>query len=137
MTAGVWQRPFLESETIMRTKSLAMALVAAAAFFAASNSASAQFINPGLNYINSRPTVSPYLNLLNNNSLGFPNYQTLVRPEIDARDAIVRQGASLQQLQQQFRESSGGGRQYAPGQSRTGHGSRYMNYSHYYSGIRR
>jgi hypothetical protein len=121
---------------MMRTQAFAVAVVAIGSFFAATNTSSAQY-NPGYNYLQSRPTVSPYLNLLNNNSFGIPNYQTMVRPEVEARDAINRQGASLQQLQQQFREASQGGRQYQPGVSRTGHGARYMNYSHYYSGIRR
>ena len=122
----------------MRTKSLAIAFLAVGGFFAAANTSFAQYANPGSSYINSRPTVSPYLNLLNNNSLGVPNYQTMVRPQIDQRDALVRQGASLQQLQQQFRDSSQNARQYQPGGvSRTGHGARYLNYSHYYSGIRR
>lgn len=122
----------------MIVKFITFAMLLVLGVFAAANTAQAQYTNPGYSYLNSRPTVSPYLNLLNSNGAGFPNYQTMVRPEIDSRDALVRQGASLQQLQQQFHDSSQGARPSQPGgQSRTGHGTRYMNYSHYYSGIRR
>lgn len=76
------------------------------------------------------PTVSPYLNLLqNNNQLnGIPNYQSLVRPLLDQQSAIQRQGASLQRLQQQVSTDGKG-----PGAQRaTGHMSYFMNYSHFY-----
>lgn len=76
------------------------------------------------------PTVSPYLNLLqNNNQLnGQPTYQSLVKPLVDQQSAIQRQGNSLQQLQQQVRTQSG-----APlSQRATGHTTFFMNYSHYY-----
>ena len=76
------------------------------------------------------PTVSPYLNLLqNNNQLnGQPTYQSLVKPLIDQQSAIQRQGNSLQQLQQQVRTQGGG----APSQRATGHTTFFMNYSHFY-----
>jgi hypothetical protein len=76
------------------------------------------------------PTVSPYLNLLqNNNQLnGQPTYQSLVKPLVDQQAAIQRQGNSLQQLQQQVRTQSSG----APSQRATGHTTFFMNYSHYY-----
>jgi hypothetical protein len=76
------------------------------------------------------PTVSPYLNLLqNNNQLnGQPTYQSLVKPLIDQQSAIQRQGNSLQQLQQQVGTQGGGG---GP-QRATGHTTFFMNYSHYY-----
>ena len=84
--------------------------VAALALLAAPSSAFAQY-NAGQYSGRSDnpngPTVSPYLNLLNNiNQLyGVPNYQSLVRPLLDQQNAIQRQGSSLQRLQQQLRES--------------------------------
>ncbi len=79
------------------------------------------------------PTVSPYLNLLqNNNVLGPPsNYQSLVKPLIDQQSAIKRQGNSIQQLQQQM--GSGGPAGNISGGRATGHASYFMNYSHYYT----
>jgi len=41
--------------------------------------------------IDSRPTVSPYLNLTNNN-VGLSNYQTLVRPLIEEREELIGSG---------------------------------------------
>src|SRR4051812_42151898 len=70
------------------------------------------------------PTVSPYLNLLQSNSQGLSNYQTLVKPMIDQQNAIQRQGNSIQRLQQQVSPGSG------PGGARgTGHTTRFQNYS--------
>jgi hypothetical protein len=75
------------------------------------------------------PTVSPYMNLLNNNNQlnTSPVYQSLVKPLIDQRSAIQRQGNGLQQLQQQVASGAGGG-----GGRGTGHTTHFMNYSHYY-----
>jgi hypothetical protein len=79
------------------------------------------------------PTVSPYLNLLqNNNVLGPPtNYQSLVKPLIDQQSAIKRQGSSIQQLQQQI--GSGGPTGNLSGGRATGHPTFYQNYSHYFT----
>jgi len=79
----------------------------------------------------SRPTVSPYLNLLNNPA-GFSNYQTQVRPFIDQQQATARQGASISQLQRQVRDV----RSLASRRDNirtTGHATRFLNYSHYYA----
>jgi hypothetical protein len=75
------------------------------------------------------PTVSPYLNLLQNNNplTGQPTYQSLVKPLLEQQGAIQRQGNSLQQLQQQV-----GSGQRAGGQQQTGHMSYFMNTSHFY-----
>ena len=74
------------------------------------------------------PTVSPYLNLLQNNNQFNPvtNYQSLVRPLVDQQSNLQRQGASIQQLQQQIDTGR------AQGQRGTGHASFFMNYSHFY-----
>jgi hypothetical protein len=73
------------------------------------------------------PTVSPYLNLLQNNSQGFNSYQTMVKPIIDQNSALQRQGGAIQQLQQQVNNPAGGGRRG------TGHATYFMNYSHFYT----
>ena len=77
------------------------------------------------------PTVSPYLNLLNNNNQlnGLPTYQSLVRPLVDQRDAIQRQGSSLQNLKQQVNAQGAGGAGVGRG---TGVHSQFMYYSHFY-----
>ena len=97
--------------------------------------------NRGINQINpnNRPTVSPYLRLLNNNGnsqtgLGGASavYQTQVRPAIERRQQAAQQQAQIQgiqrnlgQLRQQFTRPTQGFMQ-------TGHATRFMSYSHYY-----
>ena len=94
------------------------------------------------NRINSRPTVSPYLRLLNGN--GTPNttfgganaiYQTQVRPAIERRQQSQQQQSQIQsiqsnlgQLRQQFSRPNQGFMQ-------TGHATRFMSYSHYYPSL--
>ncbi len=75
------------------------------------------------------PTVSPYLNLLQQNAAAPTNYQSLVKPLINQNDAIQRQGSALSRLQQQVYSGGGGGG--------TGHSSFFMNYSHFYPNARR
>lgn len=107
-------------------------------------SAAAQNANP---YVASTtpyvsPTVSPYLNL-GVTTTGLSNYQTLVRPLIDDREALLRQANTLQKLQQQqqqqLRDPTGGQLVNDPvrrdGTSRTGTG-RFFYYSHYYGAPR-
>lgn len=72
------------------------------------------------------PTVSPYINLLGSNgAFGATNYQALVRPLIEQHNAINRQGAAINRLQQQqpYGGAAGGA---------TGHGSFFMNGMHFY-----
>lgn len=81
-------------------------------------------------YAPSRPTVSPYLNLTNQNRGVLPNYYSLVRPmqnqvAFDNRIAAVAQAQarnirSLQQLTAPITTQG------------TGTASVYQNYSHYY-----
>jgi hypothetical protein len=75
------------------------------------------------------PTVSPYLNLAQNNIFTPTNYQSLVKPLIDQGNAIQRQGNSLSRLQQQVYSGAGGRGGAGPG---TGHPTFFMNYSHFY-----
>lgn len=100
------------------------------------------FDNPGLAAksayaaTESRPTVSPYLNL-GTSTNGLSNYQTLVRPLIEEREVLNRQWAELERLnsrvtgaplpRQPNRLGNGG---------RAGTAVRYMHYSHYFGGNR-
>jgi hypothetical protein len=90
-----------------------------------------------------RPTVSPYLNLLRTdqtfgNGVLPPNYQTLVRPQIEARENILSQRQQINQLQQQQGGRPQGGSGPIRSFGATGHRGpdqspvRYLNYSHYY-----
>jgi hypothetical protein len=81
----------------------------------------------------SRPTVSPYLNLLNPaGAVGLPNYFTLVRPQVEARAGLSRQAAQLQQLNRQVSTNARRSRQ-GPSQVRsTGHPTQFMYYGPYY-----
>lgn len=105
--------------------------------------ASAQFpayrppsINPLNNAIN-RPTVSPYLNLLQRSGNGMPTYQTLVRPMVEQRQQAARNAAQIQQLQQDFSTSSQAGQVRTTGESQqvrgTGHVSGFMNHMHFFN----
>jgi hypothetical protein len=76
------------------------------------------------------PTVSPYLNLLQSNTFGVTNYQSLVKPLIEQSSAIRRQGRAINQVQQQLYS----GPNY--GASPSGRGSHFMFYSHFYPGMR-
>lgn len=55
-------------------------------------------------YEPSRPTVSPYLNLFRFNNSVIPNYQSLVRPEQDARRFKQRQQIYDRQQTQQVNQ---------------------------------
>jgi hypothetical protein len=92
------------------------------------------------NYILSRPTVSPYLNLLRNDGVsGIANYQTLVRPQIEQRELAVIQENENQRLQRQINAQQtsidGIQRQRAQRVFSTGHQTRFLNYSDYYPGF--
>jgi hypothetical protein len=89
----------------------------------------------GANPYNPKPTVSPYLNLLQGGggALNLPQYQTLVRPFLEQQAINDRNAFDSQLLRRQVnslqnqtnRSAMAGGRP-------TGHPTRYMNYSHYY-----
>lgn len=80
-----------------------------------------------------RPPVSPYLNLLRNDARAFPNYQTLVRPQIEQRNLTLQQGFELQQMQQEMQYGSylGPQTQLPP----TGNPAGFMIFSHFYQGV--
>lgn len=90
----------------------------------------------GVNPYNSRPTVSPYLNLLQGGggALNLPQYQTLVRPFLEQQAINDRNAFNSQTMRQQINslQTQVNRNQFAPGRA-TGHPTRYMNYSHFYS----
>ena len=84
------------------------------------------------------PTVSPYLNLVFNgpttNTLGssVATYQTLVRPQMEARENAVLQQRQLDVLQRQVSDIRSTYQAGQNGQIATGHPTRYQIHSHYY-----
>lgn len=117
----------------MGPKILGLALALTAIFLLAPQTVMAQY--RGGQYMGRSdnpvgPTVSPYLNLLQNNAFGITNYQSLVKPLINQGSAIDRQANSINRLQRQVSQPSYAGR---GGARATGHRSYFMNYSHFYS----
>jgi hypothetical protein len=90
----------------------------------------------GVNQFNPRPTVSPYLNLLQGGggAINLPQYQTLVRPFLDQQAVNQNNAFNSQLLSRQVNslQTQVNRNQFSPGRA-TGHPTRYMNYSHYYS----
>ncbi len=86
-----------------------------------------------------RSPVSPYLNL-GINANGVSNYQTLVRPLIEEREAIERQSAVLDQLNRQIQGAAATGNwrevEKISRRVRSQRGVRFMHYSHYYGTLR-
>lgn len=95
----------------------------------------------------SRPSVSPYLNLLRGDATGInniPNYQTFVRPVIDQRNINQQQSLAVRNLQRQLQQVASQPRSRVAGpspsgiQRQTGHPARFLvspyynNLSHYY-----
>lgn len=132
------------SKPIVLAAGLALLLLADAAFAQSrgigrpgsrpgrfSSGYSAPSVNPMANIMN-RPTVSPYLNLLNG---GPGNYQSFVRPFAQNQQQLRQQQnqigglqRGLNQVQQSLQAPTSGDGSLRP----TGHTSQYMNYSHYY-----
>lgn len=88
-------------------------------------------------YTPSRPTVSPYLNLLRNDNGTIPNYYSLVRPQLNQLDFDnqVRISAKSQALAVRRLETLS--QQQGASSSPTGTGSVFNNLSHYYPQSRR
>lgn len=112
-----------------------------------SRNSSLRYLNPASNSaqnILNRPTVSPYLNLLGTDgtATGPARYQTLVRPQLDARQTDLRNSARFNSLQQDIQRVSTavggvGSQQQQNYPFVTGHPSVYLNGSHYYPGLGR
>ena len=121
--------------------------VIAATFLAQRNEGVAQTYNPrgaGVAYqtrsfLYNRPTVSPYLNLTRASSAYSANYQTLVRPQVEARERAMAENRHMAQLQQQVAEVRRNyqRQQSGNGQRATGHPTRFMTYLNYYPGLNR
>lgn len=99
--------------------------------------------NPG-RYTLSRPTVSPYLNLLRRNSEfnPLPNYQTLVRPQLEQRQQSQQRDMAISRLQSRVTNMQGRAAIEAQRQGRrnpfvTGHPTGFMRYLHYYPAMNR
>ena len=92
------------------------------------------------NYILSRPTVSPYLNLVRRDGFGgVTNYQTLVRPQLEQRELARIQQAEISRVRQQLavqqRSIESVQQQRAQRVFSTGHPTRFMNLQQYYPGF--
>ena len=104
-------------------------------------SVSSEPVKKPFTYVSQRPTVSPYLNLLRQDTgEAAPNYYSLVKPQIDQIDFNQQQ---MRQNQQMARRMQGiqsrpaypvAGSQYL---IPTGHQAVFMNYLHYYPMPRR
>ena len=94
-----------------------------------------QPVSKPFKHIQQRPTVSPYLNLVRDDSGAAANYQTLVRPQMEQIDFNRQQEMQLDRLDRQFqdfRSESAFPQQGALNLRETGHTTRFMNRSHYY-----
>jgi len=84
-----------------------------------------------------RPSVSPYMNLINNNTGVATNYQSLVRPQIDQQNYNSHSSSAIKNLQRQTnslqraKSGSEGNQKLRP----TGHAAMRQNYSHFYPGL--
>lgn len=95
----------------------------------------AQRNNPALRTQRSlynRPTVSPYLNLLQPQGGGLPNYQTLVRPAIEQRRQNRETQRQISQLQSAVALESAQGQRGETMLRPTGHTTGYFYYSHFF-----
>lgn len=119
----------------MRLLHLTLAVIAAGSFVLIPQTGRAQG-NPGVSIIQdqffNKPTVSPYLNLLRNQGLGLPNYQSFVRPQFEERRAAQQQQVAINQLRQQQAQQASQLRSGSPVLQPTGHVSVFMQYSHFY-----
>ena len=83
-----------------------------------------------------RPTITPYLNLLNrqrDSDLGL-QYFGIVRPEIQMRSAINSQSRSLGRLQRQVDDQNALIRNQNSQLGATGHEARFLNLGSYFGG---
>lgn len=76
-----------------------------------------------------RPSVTPYLNLFRQDSLGQPSYYTLVRPQLAQQQINGRQELAVSELDSAVAEERRE-RQTLPA---TGHPVRYRYFSHFYN----
>jgi hypothetical protein len=94
-----------------------------------------QPISKPFKHIQQQPTVSPYLNLVRDDSGAAANYQTLVRPQIEQLNFNRQQELQFDRLDRQFqnfRSESAFPQEGSVDIRETGHTTRFMNRSHYY-----
>jgi hypothetical protein len=116
----------------MTRQKLFIAVFALGAMAFCSREAAAQYGVGGYG-VNYGDTVSPYLNLLSaGNGAGLGTQQNLVDSLINNKQANINTAAGINQLQNQINGGGRGGGRGNPSMSR-----HFMNYSHYYIGIRR
>jgi hypothetical protein len=119
-----------------------VALLGGVCLLAATSTAAAQSMRPfepasrsRLNStMESRPTVSPYINLVNGAG-GLSNYQTLVRPLIEEREELNRQWTELDRMNRQMNGMTSSAKRPESGPMGSGNRAaavRYMHYSHYF-----
>jgi hypothetical protein len=87
----------------------------------------------------SRPTVSPYVELLRRGDPGI-NYYRRIRPEVDLRTADSLQIGAIQRLERRSaarREGDATPAEASQELGSTGHPVYFMNYSHYFRGAPR
>ena len=114
---------------------LLAAMGVAIAFGAMCGSTSAQ--NQQFNNYARKPSMSPYMNLVNNNTGIATNYQSLVRPQLDQRNFNQASSSAIKQLQKGA--SSGSSKSGAEGNKKlraTGHIAATENYSHFYPSMK-
>jgi hypothetical protein len=103
----------------------------------AANTAVAQ-INPAgsilYDNIYNRPTVSPYLNLLNPGAAfnSVPNYFTLVKPQLEQRAALNQQQSEISRLNRQVSAAPRRSQRQQSQVRSTGHATQFMYYGQYY-----
>ena len=120
----------------MRISTATLAILCGGLWMSFGESASAQNVGTNGPQLYAAPVVSPYLNLAVMPN-GLSNYQTLVQPMIEERDDLLRQSANLQRLQQQMnRNAAAGDTRGRDASGRSRQGVRFMDYSHYYGGLR-
>jgi hypothetical protein len=83
---------------------------------------------PGVAPYLNRPTVSPYLNLLQRNTNPAINYYGIVRPEFQFRRTINQLASQVQEAQADINTGQAGA------VFQTGHPVQFMNLSHFYAG---
>ena len=93
-------------------------------------------VSPPARYQPSRPTVSPYLNLLRRDVGPIPNYYSLVRPQLNQIDLNQRQQVVNQQQAQIQTNARGVAALKESTAAPTGTASTYRNYGHYYPSMR-
>jgi hypothetical protein len=97
---------------------------------------------PPVRYQPTRPTISPYLNLLRRDVGPLPNYHSLVRPQLQQLANNQQQQLQLQQQRASIQANTTRLTQVEEVQSLstaapTGSAAGFRNYSHYYPGLAR